>query len=501
MRNPNFVSVLLVSIVSLTFAQGYIGRVDTIGGTTYDWQLNGPTWRRLVNSHEYGIYAAWMYSASTSGTTFPDRNMRYNAYDVSSRSWAYIDPDYMMSGVNVFAERAGYGSLAVAPGTGVVYASAHTDRPVVVDLITGVVSEGPTGYMSPVIDCSGTDRIHVAMYGLAGGLCYSAVPWDTVIQLGDPGFPTYNIAASKVSGKVCVIWEVSTNWPEDGYMQTSTDDGTTWTDPQQFLPPLAFGGDTVASFHITSLFPWYDREDQLHIVANVMPIVHDTGYTVPSQIWHYCADNAPQWSRIHVATCDPAHLLASVGYNATYADRPSIGEGNDGRLYVAWEQFDSSNVEPLTERLRAGIWLSGSPDNGATWTPGRLVTERNTFSHRFPSIVDRMLSGGPSEDTAGILYMRDEVAGFFVQNEGPATSNPMVCQFIPSTLVGVKETHRPHVPDLRPEQTILSGASGVRRLASCPVYDPMGRRVRQTRPGACRVSRRFAPDWRRTSGR
>jgi hypothetical protein len=480
---------MLVCTVAPASAQGYIGRVDTIGGTTYDWQVNGPIWRRLVNSPEYGIYAGWMYSASTSGTTFPDRNLRYNAYDISTRSWAYIDPDYMQSGVNAFAERAGYGNLTVAPGTGVVYASAHTDRPVVVDLITGGVSEGPTGYQWPVIDCSGTDRIHVAMYRLAGGLYYSAVPWDTVIPLGDPGFPTHNIAASKVSGKVCVIWEVSTDWPEDGYMQMSTDDGATWTNPVQFLPPVAYGGDTVASFHITSLYPYYDWGDRLHIVANVMPIVHDTGYIVPAQIWHYCADNSPQWSRIHIATCDPAHLQAPVGYNATYACRPSIGEGNDGRLYVAWEQFDSSNVEPLTERLRAGVWVSGSPDNGVTWTPGLLVTKRNTFSHRFPSIVDRVVSGVPSEDTICILYLMDEVAGFFVQNEGPATPNPVICQFIPSPLVGAEETMNDERGTMNVGPTIVRGvlrlpeARSEKREARSELLDISGRKVLELRPG------------------
>jgi hypothetical protein len=332
------------------------------------------------------------------------------------------------------------------------------------------------------------------MFSLAGGLYYSAVPWDTVIPLGDPGFPTHNIAASKVSGKVCVIWEVSTDWPEDGYMRTSTDNGTTWADPVQFLPPVAYGGDTVASFHITSLYPWYDWEDRLHIVANVMPIVHDTGYTVPSQIWHYCADNVPQWGRIHIATCEQVHLEASVGYNATYADRPSIGEGNDGRLYVAWEQFDSSNVEPLTNRLRAGIWASGSSDNGVTWTPGLLVTERNTFSHRFPSIVDRMVSGGPSEDTICVLYLMDSVAGFFVQNEGPATPNPVVCQFIASPLVGVSEAANVEVRTTNAATVVRGvlwlGAYGTRHAAyGAELLDIAGRRVLDLKPGANDVSR------------
>ena len=468
--------------LSPVFGQSYIGRVDTVGGTTYDWQLNGPSWRRLVNSPEHGIYAVWMYSAS-SGTTFPDRNMRFNSYDLSTGAWAYIDPDFMQSGVSVFSQRAGYGSLAVAPGTGIVYASAHTDRPVVADLVSGGVSEGPAGYLHPVIDCSSTDRIHVAMTRIAGGLYYSAVPWDTVISLGDPGFPTHNIAASKISTKVCVLWEAVAEWPEVAYMQLSTDDGVTWSGPVELLPPTAFGGDTVTSFQIASFFPWYDRSDRLHVVANVMPVVHDTAYTMPSQIWHWCADNSPHWDRIHVAGCDPDHLLASVGYNATYADRPSIGEDHDGRLYVAWEQFDSSNVEPLTNYLRAGIWVSSSRDNGLTWSPGVLLTERNTYSHRFPSIVDRMVPGSASGDTVCVLYMMDSIAGFYAQGEPGVSLNPIVCQFVPAPEVGVEESPKPQAASYKPAATILAGASGVKRLASSVVYDAMGRRVRDPKPG------------------
>ena len=84
-----------------------LGTVDTIGGTTFDWQANGPALRMLANSDGNGIHALWMYSASTSGTTFPDRNMRYNFFDYAAGAWSFIDPDFMQSGVNVFAERVG----------------------------------------------------------------------------------------------------------------------------------------------------------------------------------------------------------------------------------------------------------------------------------------------------------------------------------------------------------------------------------------------------------
>jgi len=50
-------------------------------------------------------------------------------------------------------------------------------------------------------------------------------------------------------------------------------------------------------------------------------------------------------------------------------------------------------------------------------------------------------------------------------------------------VVGVKEPPKPHTPTRKLEPTILSGASGVKRLASCVVFDAMGRRVLDPRPG------------------
>jgi len=506
------VLALLTLAVSFVPAQGYIGRLDTLGSTTYDWQTGGPAAKCLVNASGYGLHAVWMWSVATSGTTFPDRNMRYSFYDFSTRRWTWPDSNPMQGGVDVFPFRTGYGNVDADPATGVAIIGSHYSGAGGVTIMLAKDAEPGAGIFDyaeaesvlgliqwPRIAVGQDGTIHVFAISSAYVLGYTRIlpgMWPHFEPLRgaiepSPGFPSHNIAASKVSGRVCLIWELTTDEPEIGYLQTSTDNGATWTPPEQFLPPDAYGGDTVTSFGITSLYPWYDWQDRLHVVATVCPIVNDTMYIVPSQVWHYCADNTPQWNRIHIATCDPDHLMGSVGYNATYAGRPSIGEDNDGRLYVAWEQFDSSNVEPLTNRLRAGIWVSSSPDNGASWTPGLLVTERNTFSHRFPSIVDRMVPGGPSEDTVCILYMIDSISGFFVQSEGPVSFNPIVCQFIASPLVGAKEVTNDELR-VTNAPTIIRG---VLRLPVSPftihtsLFDMTGRQVMTLKPGANDVTR------------
>jgi hypothetical protein len=106
-------------------SRALVGTLDTIGGTTYDWWTNGPRLRAIVNSPTYGVHALWMYSTATTGTDFPDRNMRYNFFDAASHTWNWVDADYMQSGVNVFDKRAGYGSIDAEPATGNAIVGCH----------------------------------------------------------------------------------------------------------------------------------------------------------------------------------------------------------------------------------------------------------------------------------------------------------------------------------------------------------------------------------------
>jgi len=255
--------------------------------------------------------------------------------------------------------------------------------------------------------------------------------WDPAECIASPGYPTHNIATSKVPGseKVCITWVVP---PSGGYEQLpgfyreSRNAGDDW-DPQVdigFPPAFSPPSDTVPSFHITSLFPFYDYDDRLNIVASVCPMVNDTTFIMPSEIWHFCPDNTPQWNRIHRAGCDPANLQAPVGYNATYACRPSIGQDDYGDLFVTWEQFDSANVETATNRLRADVWASGSTDGGITWSAALKLTTPGTASCRFPCVCDLLWPG----DSLAVLYEVDQCAGFIVMGEGALTCNPMVVQ-------------------------------------------------------------------------
>lgn len=483
----------------------YVGRVDTIGGTTYDWGTNGPIYRFCANAPGFGLHAGWMYSAGAS--PWPDRNMRYNYFDYTAGDWNWLDPDYMASGVLAYSERTGFGNLDCDPTSGVAVFVAHGGNPLrpiaARDMAPGAgIFEACNGspnaeaYQWPYFAMGYGSVIHDACVDNAtqDGIWYTKCdPWCTwavpVAMAGsapDPMFPTQNIAASRVDQKVAYCWVNSegTSYNE-AYIRYSTDGGAAWTDPVEIPVPPAFGGDTVTSFHITSLFPWYDMSGGFHLVADVNPIVHDTSYIIPAEIWYW---NGTTWTEVHRAGCDPMNLQAAVGYNAIYACRPNIGGDAHGNLWVTWEQFDSSNVEPATNLLRADVFMAGSTDNGATWNPAVKVTDMGTGSHRFPSVTQ---AGVVIGDTTylPVVYEIDQVAGFVVQGQGPQTNNPIVCQWVPAPSIGIVPgvAEAPSAPSrlelsATPNpfngRTVISYGVPATGNVSLVLYDASGRPVR-----------------------
>ena len=306
-----------------------------------------------------------------------------------------------------------------------------------------------------------------------------------------PGSETQNIAASKVSDKVALAWV--THDSGFAYYMQSTDGGSTWGPPTELASPAAYGGDTATVFYLASLFPYYDRHDRLHFVAGVSPKVNDTVRTMPSQIWHWCPDNDTPWARIHVAGCNPANLHGIVGYGAAYACRPSIGEDDKNVLYVAWEQFDSVNVESTTSCLRADIFYSkDNGDNGRTWHAGARITEQGTWSCRFPSAIDYF-----TDDTFRVAYMMDQQAGLFAVGQGTVSYNPIIVQKVPVGPPGIEackgqpETS-PAIATFFRGVLFLPGDREPKAQECVALLDASGRTVMDLKPGPNDV-RRLAP--------
>ncbi len=504
-----------------------IGTVDTIGGTTYDWQANALQYRYLVNSPDYGLHAAFMMSAT--GTPWSDRNMRYNFFDNATTMWNWIDPpDFMVSGVNTFVPRTGFGSLSASPSSGVAVISAHyvagsgNLAPIVArDLAPGVgIFEYAPGdpvldaYLWPPIMVSQDEAIqahmiedieprNVSWYSR----CSTWPGWEPPAMVATPVFPTNMLYTSKVSNKVALTWVEAEAYPYIGFYRLSSDGGQNWDPPVEFEYPPAFSGgpDTTCSYYITSLNPFYDALDRFHIIVDVMPIWNDTVFGWPNEIWHWCPDNSPAWSKVHRADWDP-YGSPGPGSNALLACRPMLGESEDGGLFAVWEQFDTLNVEPATDLLRADIFATGSNDGGLTWQPARKLTDGGTGSHRFPCIADLAVNT-PDGVMVPVGYMIDQVAGSNVIDPptGPVTNNPYVVQWVPADtllagVVGETPGVRPRRVELsaRPnpatDRVVISFTLPRQGSVSLVVYDASGRPVRTLEQGV-RQAGRYTVAW------
>jgi hypothetical protein len=490
-----------------------LGRVETIGGTTYDYQLGGPMSQRIFFDSAYGLHVIWYYSAQTSG--FADRNMRYNFYDLISRSWSFLDPsNFMNSGVNVFTIRTALGNMDVNPLTGCAYVSGwqapSNVNPVVArDAAPGAgiftESDGSPvcdGYLWPLIALSSTGKTHVAMTDNAtlSGLYYSGIsPWGTWSSplhvsppMPDPTLCTYLITASKRHPWVGIFWAALDSESWHIYYTKSTDDGATWSQSDTLRMPPAFhpGSDTVPSISPVNLYPWYDpdedEDDALHVAVGVYPVVVGQGHITPIEYWHWSETTG--WSKIARFDCDSAHLMGSIGYDAAYASRPSLAVCSHGHQFVCvWEQFDSANVEPRDSQLRADIWAARSDSSGQKWGAPARLTDPDSTSKRFPCVASEMRG-----DTFMLTYLVDSCAGIGVDGQGPVTDNPIVVQSVdindlPPPPLGIDEQNRlpaTHL-DLRAEpnpfrRQVEFTSSAPTDIDLClRVYDAAGREVAQ----------------------
>jgi hypothetical protein len=419
------------------------GRLDTVGGTTYEWQFNGPGLVNTFSSEGIGLHTCWMFSADQGGT-YPDRNMRYNFLDYASGQWAFnVGASFMDFGVNAFSVRTGFGHLEVSPNDNCAYISAHqapsgTYAPVVgKDAApgTGVFEAcvGTDNFLWPAIGITRSGTVHAGIiqdpsrtdlyYSQINPWCTWSSPVEFASPAPQPAFSDQAVAASHDSSLVCIFWVVNTD-PAPAYYRISEDDGATWTDPTEFLAPPAFtpGSETTASFNISSVYPFYAAGGRLHVAASVMPYVGGSGYTIPAEIWHWTTEQG--WNLVHrYPYPDTLNLRGPVGYNAIFATRPSLCEAPDGDLICVWEQFDTMNFEPSTGYSRADIFAARSLDNGVSWGEAVRLTDVDSTSKRFPVVSTRTHG-----DTCYVTYVIDQIAGMSLYSQGPITQNPIIVQ-------------------------------------------------------------------------
>ncbi|HTW91556.1 MAG TPA: T9SS type A sorting domain-containing protein, partial [bacterium] len=148
-------------------------------------------------------------------------------------------------------------------------------------------------------------------------------------------------------------------------------------------------------------------------------------------------------------------------------------------------------------------------DNGVTWAAATKLTDAETYSMRFPSVIDYAIKGDSTSDTMAVVYEEDSVAGFYVSTsgspEGAASYNPAVVQKVPVyDLLHPGIAEQPSVAPVRlgaaasPNpfngQTRISYSLPRAGDVSLVVYDVTGRPV-QTLASGHRQAGHYATTW------
>jgi hypothetical protein len=475
-----------------------VGAVDTIGGTTYDCStICAGIQRYCYFAPGQGVHVSWFRASG--GSPWPDRNSRYNLRD--STGWLWVGPDFMQSGIDAYPQRTGYGSIDYDAARGVPVIAFHQGSPLRPTIARGDTAnpgdfeycDGPEGYQWPWVAVTASGTVHAAVFDNAtqdqvwytktGDFQTWTAPVNIAAPAPDPAFPDHQITASKRSNSVAVLWVNSMGEPyEELYVRTSTDDGETWAAPAEIPPPPAYAADTSATFHLSSLGSIYDRDDNLCVVAAVAPIIRDTTWITPAEIWYYCPANVPRWNEVHRADVPAASVRHSIGYNSIFACRPKVGQNPaTGELYAVWSEYDTANVEPVTNLLRPDVWVASSADNGRTWTNATRLTGPDDRGRLYVDIAPVV------NDTLHLVWMEDLCVGMNVQGQGPLTDNPVVYMQLPADEIGIEEAPARPRPGTR-----AVFAQGTAHLPGAALFDATGRQVASRGSGAA-DTRRLAP--------
>jgi len=510
-----YLTMLGLALPLLVAAQAI--QIDTIGGTTYDWVANGTIPRMVFNDPAYGIHATWMFSADT-GSSWPDRGMRYNFYDYSTGQWSFIDSvNYMASGVGVFPLRSGYGALDVNPANGCAYISCHYGT---IDSLTPAVARdaapgagifvvcvgepNASGYGWPDISIDRNGRVQAACFGqgTSEGIYYTKVDpwcnWAVPVQVNaGPTMQDQCIVASGQSDKVLISW-VDDPFPlltDALHYRLSTDGGANWDSIVTPAPPQTFGSgsDSTPVFFYTSSALW-DNQDEFHLTVPVFPVVDNQGLISPCEIWDYSPARTPAWSRVTRAYA--SKLDDPCEWYARLACRPSLSTDADGNLFCVWEQFDSISHGNPGGFLSGGIMASASTDNGLTWcapiqlTPP-ITSSDSMHSYRYPTIARYV------DDYVHVICMDDLCTGIWSQG-GPGfpTNNPYLYMKVRKDTfpnIGISEQALPGAKSPRPlGPTLVRGIVTLPPRSPAVLLDISGRKVLNLRPGANDV-RALAP--------
>lgn len=462
---------------------------DTVGLTAVDYQSYGPVWQRVFNVPGIGIHVAWLKTG-----------MAANFYSYAAGSWRGEQ--------NVFGSTrnaAGNLDVSLLPGPyhGSAFFSSYLNRdpkwPVVaVESVpgSGTYTVRPTdtslmGCQRPPLALTADGTLHLLCLDstLQDTLLYSrstdyGTGWSAPVPVSGavpPLGPTHSICASDSSRRVAALWTIAGT--PSLWVNVSENGGSSWTGPVDLLPvPSSIPGARPGKCGAFGLF---DREDRLNVVTQVW----DETSQYPCEIWHWREGRTPNWTMVYRYA--PDRVLAPAGDDGPLVLRPSICQrASDGRLFIAWLNYDSVNYEPETQKARADIFVAQSVDGGEYWSRPLRLTGPDNGSRLAPCLAPWC------DDTLVLSCVTDQKAGIFeLGHGGQSTNTANVILVAVDELPGIAEA-RSGVADERWISAYPTPARNVVTLRGpasvCQVRDCSGRLVAVIRSGEQWNCRRLA---------
>jgi hypothetical protein len=428
--------VLTVVFFSASFAQS---PGDTIGWTTYPYQCNGSTGRRIALDNSGGLHFTWQWM-SQSGST---RNVKYNCFGPTFPS------PWPKEGVNIGFTNSGYPQISVREDDRAVVAfhnaaSGAESLYVATDVFqcqgTFFTRHPPNRLgtspvnriLWPYITVDSNGRVHIVATTTTNNLPYTYEPigyarsnnggttWTALAAVDTSRVISSIIVSSKVSDKVAVIYchpaqGDTTGGRNDVYYIQSTD-GITWDNfaNKVNITNYGFGGDSLFAWEEVSAV--YDYNGDLHIV---WPVHYARGPINSRPTFLYSGSHLAHWDQ----------ALNTISY---FGDFPpswpqsgcDLGAGNFAfskvsitttpfqwhDVAVAYTGWDSTDCS-ASGYANGDIYYTVSTDNGATWRPATNITHSRSpnclpgdcASDLFPSMTE--FSDGTGREN--IFYICD----------------------------------------------------------------------------------------------
>lgn len=444
-----------------------------IGNTEYDLQSNRGPARRVVNNGDGTISAVWTGSGNRTG--YPDRGTYYNYYD--GAAWGPIPTarletvrtgftNIAVSGGNEYAvthNATGQGVLVKrTKGSGAWSQYSPVGNPPSTDVWFRMAAGGPNGNtIHAIVNAQGSGTTPVL--GQNGPLTYSrsndgGLTWDiaSVVLPGCDssfyaGFSAENYSID-CSGNTVVI--VAADLLTDVVMFKSTDNGTTWTktviEPTpcptyntaaDYAPLISdVNNDGIADTILTNAGDpnvTIDPNGNAHVTWSAMTAFDDDttagtslGLFLTANVgifyWNEVTGGTPQLVAglvdqnndgvFTLATGNGTDLPFGRYGNGGLTIHPQIGF-NGSTIYLAY-----AAVSEITDTLNYGanlrhIFVTGSTDNGATWTtpidvvPSAAQGGDGEYQEAVWPSIAKANSG-----CIHIVYQRDPAPEYFVNN-------------------------------------------------------------------------------------